>query len=141
MSKFHEVVAIMEAIVGFIAGIALLVGGVGVMNMMLVSVSERVREIGIRKALGASPRDIGAQFLWEAIVLSGTGGLVGVGGGVAGALASTWLVKHFIAAWVGVVAVKAVIIALVTSFGIGVVFGFFPARRASRLDAISAIRT
>ncbi len=141
MDKFHQVVAIMEAIVGFIAGLALLVGGVGVMNMMLVSVSERVREIGIRKALGASPRDIAAQFLWEAIVLSGTGGLVGVGGGILGAIFSAWLIRHYVESWVGVVAQAAVLVALATSFGVGIVFGFFPARRASRLDAIAAIRS
>jgi putative ABC transport system permease protein len=141
MDKFHQVFAIMEAIVGFIAGIALLVGGVGVMNMMLVSVSERVREIGIRKALGASPRDIGAQFLWEAIVLSGTGGIIGVALGISGAIGAAELIRHFRPSWVGVIARTAVAIALATSFGVGLVFGFFPARRASRLDAINAIRS
>ena len=141
MEKFNQVFSIMEAIVGFIAGIALLVGGVGVMNMMLVSVSERVREIGIRKALGASPTDIAAQFLWEAVVLSGTGGVVGVGGGILGAIASAALIRHFRPSWVGVVAQTAVIAALCTSFGVGLIFGYFPARRASRLDAITAIRT
>jgi putative ABC transport system permease protein len=141
MDKFHQVVSIMEAIVGFIAGIALFVGGVGVMNMMLVSVNERVREIGIRKALGASPRDIAAQFLWEAAVLSGTGGVIGVVGGIAGALLSAWIIHQYIPSWVGIVARSAVIIALSTSLCIGVVFGFFPARRAARLDAINAIRT
>jgi putative ABC transport system permease protein len=141
MTKFHQVFAIMEAIVGFIAGIALFVGGVGVMNMMLVSVSERVREIGIRKALGASPRDIAAQFLWEAVVLSGTGGIVGVSLGIGGAVGASELIRHFKPQWVGVVSETAVTVALVTSFAIGVLFGFFPARRAARLDAIAAIRS
>ena len=140
MNKFNQVFGVMEAIVGFIAGIALLVGGVGVMNMMLVSVSERVREIGIRKALGASPRDIGAQFLWEAIVLSTSGGAIGVAGGVAGALGAARLIRHFRPSWVGVVAHNAVITALVVSLGVGLVFGWFPARRAAKLDAINAIR-
>ena len=140
MDKFHETVRTMEIIVGVIAGIALLVGGVGVMNMMLVSVSERVREIGIRKALGASPRDIGAQFLCEAVVLSGTGGAIGVGGGVAGAIAAGVVLRHFKPMWVGVVAHNAVFIALAVSFSVGLVFGYFPARRAGRLDAITAIR-
>ena len=140
MDKFHSFFNVLEMIVGLIAGIALLVGGVGVMNMMLVSVSERVREIGIRKALGASPRDIGAQFLWEAIVLSASGGIVGVLGGVAGAIGSARLIRHFRPSWVGVVADRAVVTALVVSVGVGLVFGWFPARRAARLDAIQAIR-
>ncbi len=140
MDKFHQVFSIMNVIVGFIAGIALLVGGVGVMNMMLVSVSERVREIGIRKALGASPRDIAAQFLCEAIVLSGAGGAIGVGGGVALAVIAGIVLKHFKPMWVPVVSHPAVIAALSVSIGVGLVFGLFPARRAARLDAITAIR-
>jgi putative ABC transport system permease protein len=141
MNKFDQVFSIMRAIVGFVAGIALLVGGVGVMNMMLVSVSERVREIGIRKAIGASPRDIAAQFLWEAIVLSGSGGLVGIAGGVLMAMATVPLIQHFKPGWVGVIDHRATTIAFVVSVAIGLIFGFFPARRAARLDAIQAIRT
>ncbi len=140
MNKFDQVFSVMRAIVGFVAGIALLVGGVGVMNMMLVSVSERVREIGIRKAIGASPSDIAAQFLWEAIVLSGSGGLVGIIGGVGVAMATVPLIKHFKPGWVGVIDHRATLTALVVSIAIGVLFGFFPARRASKLDAILAIR-
>lgn len=140
MDKFHQTFRIMEVIVGFIAGIALLVGGVGVMNMMLVSVSERVREIGIRKAVGANPRDIGAQFLWEAIVLSGTGGAVGIAGGVLLALLSGPLLQMWSKNWVPVVAQNAVITALAVSVAIGVIFGYFPARRAGKLDAITAMR-
>src|SRR5439155_20372338 len=93
MDKFHQVFAIMKVIVGFIAGIALLVGGVGVMNMMLVSVSERVREIGIRKAIGASPVDISMQFLCEAIVLSGSGGAIGVSSGVLAAVLAGAIIR------------------------------------------------
>jgi putative ABC transport system permease protein len=140
MDKFNSFFDIMKAIVGFIAGIALLVGGVGVMNMMLVSVSERVREIGIRKALGATPRDIGAQFLWEAIVLAGSGGIIGVAGGIGGAILSGIVIGHFNKTWVSVVAHNAVVTALLTSVGIGLIFGFFPARRAGKLDAIMAMR-
>jgi putative ABC transport system permease protein len=140
MDKFQSFFAIMETIVGFIAGIALLVGGVGVMNMMLVSVSERVREIGIRKAIGANPSDIGRQFLLEAIVLSGTGGAVGVVGGAGMAIAASALIRHFKPSWVTVVSHGAVISALLVSFGVGLLFGYFPARRASKLDAITAIR-
>jgi len=140
MEQYHSMFAIMEAIVGFIAGIALLVGGVGVMNMMLVSVSERVREIGIRKALGASPRDIGAQFVIEAVLLAGLGGALGVLAGVGGALGAGAVLQHYRPSWVNVVAEGAVAAALAVSIGVGLVFGWFPARRAARLDAIEAMR-
>jgi putative ABC transport system permease protein len=140
LDKFNRMFDIMRALVGFIAGIALLVGGIGVMNMMLVSVSERVREIGIRKAVGATPRDIGAQFLYESALISGLGGLVGVAAGIAAALASAPLIRHFTPSWVGVVSQTAAAIAFSVSVGIGLVFGYFPARRAGRLDAILAMR-
>jgi putative ABC transport system permease protein len=140
MVKFTSFFAVMQTIVGFIAGIALLVGGVGVMNMMLVSVSERVREIGIRKAIGANPRDISRQFLLEAIVLAGTGGLIGVLGGIGMSIGASALIRHFKPSWVTVIAHGAVISALSVSVGVGLVFGYFPARRAAKLDAITAIR-
>lgn len=140
MDQFIGFFHIMSVIVGFIAGIALLVGGVGVMNMMLVSVSERVREIGIRKAIGANPSDIGRQFLLEAIVLAGSGGAVGVSGGIGMAIAASSLIRHFKPRWITVIADDSAIIALCVSIGVGLLFGYFPARRAARLDAITAIR-
>ena len=141
LAKFRTTFVIMEVIVGLIAGIALFVGGIGVMNMMLVSVSERVREIGIRKALGASPRDIGAQFIVEAVVLSATGGALGVSTGVGMAIAASAVIHHFNDSWKGVVSTPAAIVALSVSIGVGLIFGYFPARRAGRLDAILAIRS
>jgi putative ABC transport system permease protein len=118
-----------------IAGIALLVGGIGVMNIMLVSVTERTREIGIRLAVGARSRDILAQFLVEAVTLSMIGGMVGLALGIAAGMglgkAMEWNVSFS-----GTAALAAVI----TSSGIGVVFGFFPARRAASLDPITALR-
>jgi putative ABC transport system permease protein len=127
-------------IVGFIAGIALVVGGVGVMNMMLVSVSERVREIGIRKAIGASPVDIGRQFLLEAMVLSGVGGGIGVGAGIVCAIGASALIRHFKPTWVTVLPPGAIAAALFVSLGVGLLFGYFPARRAAKLEAINAMR-
>ncbi len=141
LDKFRTMFAIMEAMVGFIAGIALLVGGIGVMNMMLVSVSERVREIGIRKAIGASPYDIGAQFICEAVLLSTVGGAIGVGSGIGMAFGASALIHHFNDSWISVISIPAVTLALIVSISVGVIFGFFPARRAGRLDAILAIRS
>jgi putative ABC transport system permease protein len=140
LEKFAAVFVIMEAIVGFIAGIALVIGGVGVMNMMLVSVSERVREIGIRKALGATPADIRSQFLAEALLLAGVGGLVGVASGALAAVGASALIHTALPTWIGTVSTPAATAAMTVSLGVGLVFGYFPARRAGRLDPIQAMR-
>jgi putative ABC transport system permease protein len=140
LAGFVQVFLIMKVIVGLLAAITLVVGGVGIMNIMLVSVAERVREIGIRKALGASPADIGRQFLVEAALLSGAGGALGVACGVGAALAGCAIIRHFKPSWVTAVSQPAVIAALAVALAIGLVFGFFPARRAGRLDPVQAIR-
>jgi putative ABC transport system permease protein len=140
MKQFYMIFAIMESIVGLIAGIALIVGGIGVMNMMLVSVSERTREIGIRKAIGASPSAIAAQFLWEAAMLSGIGGATGTILGAAAAVGSSVAIRQMKEMWIGEVSVIAVIVALAASLLIGISFGYFPARSAGRLDPVAAIR-
>lgn len=140
MAQFYKIFALMEAIVGVIAGIALVVGGIGVMNMMLVSVSERTREIGIRKALGASPRAIASQFLSEAVLLSGLGGLLGTVGGVVAAGLANRLIHHLKSLWIGEISEVAVVVAMLVSLAVGVGFGFFPARRASALEPVAAMR-
>lgn len=140
MGQFQDIFLILKLIVGFVASISLLVGGVGVMNMMFVSVSERTKEIGIRKALGASPRAIEAQFLFEAMFLSSIGGVLGVSLGIAGALGGNAVIKQMEEAWAGTVSVPAVITALLVSLVIGVGFGFVPAKRAAALDAVDAMR-
>jgi putative ABC transport system permease protein len=124
----------MTILLGAIAGISLLVGGIGVMNIMLVSVIERTREIGVRKALGARERDIWGQFLIEAVFLTFTGGIIGVGIGWGTSLAvSKWLTTT-------VVTWDIVILAVSVAIGIGVFFGFYPAWQASRLNPIEALR-
>ncbi len=119
-----------------IAGIALLVGGIGVMNIMLVSVTERIREIGLRKALGARPGLIRRQFLIEASILGLAGGLVGVGLGVAAAAVLPSLLDTRV-----IISVPASVAAIVVAVGIGVLFGVYPATRAARLAPIDALRS
>jgi len=118
-----------------IAAISLLVGGIGIMNIMLVSVTERTREIGVRKALGASRKTILFQFLVEALVLCVMGGVLGVAAGFGGAEGFTRF-----AGWDTVVAPEAIAVALGVSAAIGLFFGMWPARRASLLDPIDALR-
>jgi putative ABC transport system permease protein len=118
-----------------IAAVSLLVGGIGIMNIMLVSVTERTREIGLRLAVGARPRDILGQFLIEATTLAAIGGAIGVALGVGAANA---IAKAF--GWPLLISPNAVLIAVVFSGLVGIFFGFYPAQRAARLDPIEALR-
>jgi putative ABC transport system permease protein len=125
-------------LLGGIAGISLLVGGIGIMNIMLVTVTERTREIGVRKAIGAKERDILSQFLLEAVVMSGLGGVLGIalGFGLARLIPTIGALSGFSP----VVTPDSVVLAITFSAGVGIFFGFYPARRASRLDPIEALR-
>ena len=122
-------------LLGIVAGISLLVGGIGIMNIMLVSVSERTREIGLRKAVGAPRQAILSQFLIEAAVLSTVGGVAGILLGV-----SVSLILSKFAGWAAIVRPDAVLLAFVFSAGVGIIFGFWPARKASLLSPIEALR-
>ena len=126
---------VLTALLGAVAGVSLLVGGIGIMNIMLVSVTERTREIGIRLAIGAMEREVLTQFLVEAVVLSSLGGLLGITLGIGGSM--------LLAPSLGVPLVldaTIVFAAFLFSAGVGVVFGYFPARQAARLDPIDALR-
>ena len=138
----REIQAVLQQVTGMlttfllgVAGISLLVGGIGIMNIMLVSVTERTREIGVRLAVGARSRDILSQFLVEAVVLSAAGGLLGIGFGLAGSVAlSKGLGVPF------VFPAEAMPVAFAVSALVGVVFGVFPARKAARLNPLTALR-
>lgn len=132
----------LTAMLSSIAGISLLVGGVGIMNIMLVSVTERTREIGIRMAVGARPRDILRQFLVEAVLLSCIGGVIGFGLGVGASTGATAIINSLTSGtqWPIVISIPAAVIAFVFASGVGIFFGYYPARRASRLDPIDALR-
>lgn len=140
MQKFHVIFAVMEMLVALLAGIALLVGGVGVMNMMLVAVSERVGEIGLRKALGASPRAIGLQFLVESCLLSVAGGGAGIAAGVLTSIGAGALIVRLLPRWQLSLAPGAMLAAIVATLAIGIAFGWLPARRAAQLDPVEAMR-
>ena len=126
---------VLSLLLAAIASVSLVVGGIGIMNIMLVSVTERTREIGLRRAVGARRRDILLQFLIEALAVSLTGGVAGVALGVAGA----WAIGYF-AGWLAPVQARAVIPAFLFAGVVGVFFGFYPARKASRLNPIDALR-
>jgi putative ABC transport system permease protein len=131
-----KILGVLTGVLAAIAGISLLVGGVGVSNIMLVSVRERTREIGLRKAVGAKPRDIGVQFLIEAVLLTTIGGLTGIGLGIGAALLVQALspVPAAITWW-------SIALAFGVSAGVGIIFGVVPAQRAGRLDPVTALRT
>ena len=135
LQQSREQQRIFNLVMGLIAGISLLVGGIGIMNIMLASVMERTREIGIRLAVGATPRDIRLLFLTEAALISLTGGLLGViaGFAISAAVAAA-------TGWSTAVSPSAVLLATLISTVEGVLFGFFPARQASRLPPALTIR-
>ncbi len=126
---------IFNIVMGTIASISLLVGGIGIMNIMLASVLERTREIGIRRAVGARRFDIAQQFLLEAVLLSLIGGLIGV---ILGMVLAKGISLY--AGWETAVSIWSVLVAVIVSTGVGIVFGYFPARRAASLDPIEALR-
>jgi putative ABC transport system permease protein len=136
MAQLAEVLATtLTILVGIIASISLVVGGIGIMNIMLVSVSERTREIGIRMAVGATSADVLSQFLIEAMVLALVGGLLGITLGIS---AATGLA--YVANWPIVLSPFMIVLAFLVSAGVGIFFGYYPALKASRLDPIEALR-
>jgi putative ABC transport system permease protein len=139
---FGTITGTLTLMLSAIAGISLLVGGVGIMNIMLVSVTERTREIGIRMAVGARSGDILRQFLVEAVLLSMIGGLIGFFLGIGASTGATMLINSVTTGsrWPVVISLEAGAIAFVFSAAVGVFFGYYPARRASRLDPIEALR-
>ncbi|MDM5319739.1 ABC transporter permease [Bacillus altitudinis] len=130
-----QITSVMTTIIGSIAGISLLVGGIGVMNIMLVSVTERTREIGIRKAIGATRAQILVQFLIESVVLTLIGGLLGIALGIGGAS-----LVSLIAGWPSLVSWQIICVGVLFSMLIGIVFGLIPANKAARLDPIDSLR-
>ncbi|MGZ5141458.1 MAG: ABC transporter permease, partial [Burkholderiales bacterium] len=131
----EESTRIMTLLLAAVASVSLLVGGIGIMNIMLVSVTERTREIGLRMAVGARGRDILSQFLAEAVTLSLVGGLCGILLGIGSSAA----IAYF-AGWRTVLDLNAIVLAVVFAALVGVFFGFYPARKASRLVPIEALR-
>jgi len=135
ISRVSSVSDTMTMLLGGVAAVSLVVGGIGIMNIMLVSVTERTREIGIRLAIGAQPRDVLAQFLVEAVVLSVLGGVIGIFVG-----ATVAVLMPYVAGWTTVLPWNAILLSFGVSAAIGMFFGIYPARKASQLDPIVALR-
>jgi putative ABC transport system permease protein len=136
LETLGQVTSVFKALLGSVAAVSLLVGGIGIMNIMLVSVRERTREIGVRMAVGARRRDILLQFLVESVVVSIAGGLVGV---LLGILMALGIAR--VGDWPPIIPVYGVVLSLAVSVTIGLVFGVGPARRAARLDPVAALRS
>ena len=136
LEVMNETIGMVIAVLTLIASISLLVGGIGIMNMMLVSVSERTTEIGLRKALGARPKTIQMQFLLEAVMLSLLGGIIGILlGNLLSLLFAAWLQVDF------ELSTGAILLAFLFSATVGIIFGWAPARKASNLNPIDALRS
>jgi putative ABC transport system permease protein len=135
VEAFSQTASTFTILLGTVGGMSLLVGGIGIMNIMLVTVTERTREIGIRKAIGAREFDILSQFLIEAMLMSGVGGLTGMGLGVG----VSWLVGNF-SPFPTQIRIYSIVMSLAFSAGVGIFFGFYPATRAAKLDPIEALR-
>jgi ABC-type antimicrobial peptide transport system permease subunit len=137
---YNNILKILILVLGSIAGISLLVGGIGVMNIMLVNVKERTKEIGLRKAIGASSRDIQSQFLIESILLAGGGGIIGIIIGAGFSSLLNFIIAHFFEWWQGYIPAWVILLSFGVTTFIGIVFGSYPAYKASKLDPIEALR-
>jgi putative ABC transport system permease protein len=135
LTLYNAVTGGISALMSFVSAISLLVGGIGVMNIMLVAVTERTREIGVRKALGAPRRAILSQFLTEAVVLTAAGGALGIvlGAGISWLVRAASPLPTYVSLW-------SVITGLMVSAAVGIMSGFYPAMRASRLDPVDSLR-
>jgi putative ABC transport system permease protein len=140
LEQVNEISVILNLLLGFLAAISLLVGGIGIMNIMLVSVSERTREIGLRKSLGATRKDILGQFLIESLVITGLGGFIGIFLGIANSLLGAIVARTQGLAWPLTISWLAIIVAFFVSMAIGLIFGLYPARKAAQLSPIEAMR-
>jgi len=138
IGTFQQITGVLTVFLGAIAGISLLVGGIGIMNIMLVSVTERTREIGLRKAVGARKSDILAQFLTEAVMLSLVGGIIGILLGATGAAVVSYVLRD--EGFRAVITLNAVLLATLFSAAVGLFFGIYPAQRAAALNPIDALR-
>lgn len=138
IGTFQQITGVLTVFLGAIAGISLLVGGIGIMNIMLVSVTERTREIGLRKAVGARKSDILAQFLTEAVMLSLVGGIIGILLGATGASVVSYVLRD--EGFRAVITLNAVLLATLFSAAVGLFFGIYPAQRAAALNPIDALR-
>jgi putative ABC transport system permease protein len=135
ISSREATTAAFRNLLAWVAGVSLIVGGIGIMNIMLVSVTERTREIGIRQAVGATPNDIRLQFLTEALLLSLSGGMIGVLLGVGG----SWLFGA-VGSMQTVIVPGSIVLAFSSAAAVGIIFGYFPANKAAELDPIEALR-
>lgn len=136
----NQITTVLTYLLGGIATISLLVGGIGVMNIMLVSVKERTREIGLRKAIGATNQDVQHQFLFESIILAVGGGIIGIVLGMSLSFITNFGISHFFDWWKGSIPLWVIILSFGVTVAIGLIFGFYPAYKASQLDPIEALR-
>ena len=135
-----QITSILQILLTSIAAISLIVGGIGIMNIMYVSVTERIKEIGLRKAIGARRGDILGQFLVEAVMLTTLGGVIGIALGISLAWLAIQIISTFQSGWTFGISTNGILLGLIVSASIGIIFGYFPARRAAKLHPIEALR-